>query len=223
LSKHEHSLIHMFSICFAILFVAFFTGCIGVSDTTSPVNSNPTSDKNGVSTTALKLAPKTTEKTDKGEATMKITSEAFEDGGRIPVKYANKGVAGGQNLSPPLHWEDIPADTKSLALSMIDVSANNWVHWMVVNIPASTNSLIEGASLTKMPSNSIELKNTFGSKMYGGPQPPSGSGDHVYVTTIYALNTDKINMPDKPTASEFGSVLQGRILGQASIKGIFKR
>jgi len=131
-----------------------------------------------------------------GEGVMEISSVAFKDGEKILIKYVMPG-AGGKNVSLPLSWKSIPAGTKSFALSMVDSHpvAQNWVHWLVINIPSNVTSLEEGGSGKKMPLGSLELKNSFGDIGYGGPQPPKGTGDHPYVITIYALNVEKINVP----------------------------
>ena len=78
---------------------------------------------------------------------MEITSTAFKDGGKIPIQYVMPG-AGGKNISVPLSWKNVPPGTKSFALSMVDPHpvAQNWVHWLVINIPANATSLEEGAS-----------------------------------------------------------------------------
>ncbi|HWU36530.1 MAG TPA: YbhB/YbcL family Raf kinase inhibitor-like protein, partial [Candidatus Acidoferrum sp.] len=122
---------------------------------------------------------------------MEISSKAFKDGEKIPIQYVMPG-AGGKNVSVPLAWKNAPPGTKSFALSMVDPHpvAQNWVHWLVIHIPALAASLEEGASKKKMPAGSVELKNSFGDAGYGGPQPPKGTGDHPYVFTLYALSAD---------------------------------
>ena len=123
---------------------------------------------------------------------MKISSSAFPNGKPIPSKYAQLGVTGGENLSIPLSWSDRPSNTVSFALTIVDPHpvAKNWFHWGVVNIPPSVTSLPEGASGKSLPQGAKELYNSYGSPGYGGPQPPKGSGQHPYVITIYALNSN---------------------------------
>src|SRR5512147_1871949 len=112
-----------------------------------------------------------------GGRKMEMTSTAFKDGEKIPIQYVMPG-AGGKNISIPLAWKNPPAGTKSYALSMVDPHpvAQNWVHWLVIDIPATVSSIDEGASRKKMPPGSAELKNSFGETGYGGPQPPKGTG-----------------------------------------------
>ncbi len=155
---------------------------------------------------------------------MEITSAAFKDGGKIPIRYVMV-PAGGKNLSLPLVWENAPAGTKSFALSIIDPHpvAQNWVHWFVINIPASTASLPEGASRKTMPAGAVELKNSFGEAGYGGPQPPKGSGEHPYVVTLYALNAEKLELGTSASLSAFKKALEGKVIQSAGITGKYER
>lgn len=155
------------------------------------------------------------------EAYMKLSSSAFEDNGTIPVKYARQGIEGGQNISIPLKWQDAPEGTKSFALAIVDISAKNWVHWLVVDIPAETASIPEGASGINMPGKARELVSTFGSVGYGGPEPPPGARTHRYITTVYALDVERLTLPEKPTYSEFLRIIDKRVLAKASITGLF--
>ena len=155
---------------------------------------------------------------------MEISSTAFKDGEKIPIQYVMPG-AGGKNISVPLAWRNTPPGTKSFALSMVDPHpvAQNWVHWLVINIPANVTSLEEGASGKKMPHGSIELKNSFGEIGYGGPQPPKGTGDHPYVFTLYALSVEKLDLGTNVSLSAFKKALEGKVLGLATITGKYGR
>jgi Raf kinase inhibitor-like YbhB/YbcL family protein len=159
-----------------------------------------------------------------GGNAMEITSSAFTDKGTIPIKYVMPG-AGGKNVSLPLSWSDVPTGTKSLALSIVDPHpvANNWVHWLVINMPPETKGLNEGASRSSMPAGAVELKNSFGEIGYGGPQPPKGSGDHPYVVTLYALSASKPDIPAQTSLANFKKALDGKVLATATVTGMFGR
>ncbi|MFZ5452790.1 MAG: YbhB/YbcL family Raf kinase inhibitor-like protein [Thermodesulfobacteriota bacterium] len=159
-----------------------------------------------------------------GDPAMKLSSTAFTDGGKIPVPYVMPG-AGGQNTSVPLAWAVAPPGAQSFALSMVDPHpvARNWVHWLVINIPADVRSLAAGASGKKMPPGAVELHNSFGAPGYGGPQPPPGTGDHPYVVTIYALNAPKLDLGPKTTLAAFQQALEGKVLASVSLTGYFGR
>jgi Raf kinase inhibitor-like YbhB/YbcL family protein len=159
-----------------------------------------------------------------GGETMEISSAAFKDGEKIPIQFVMPG-AGGKNISIPLIWKNVPAGTKSFCLSIIDSHpvAQNWVHWLVINIPPQITSIDEGASKKKMPQGSVELKNSFGDIGYGGPQPPKGTGDHPYVVTLYALNVEKLDLDTNTSLSAFKKAIEGRVIGSASITGKYGR
>lgn len=156
---------------------------------------------------------------------MKITSTAFQNGTLIPTKYAHHEVAGGNNISLPFSWSDVPSETKSFALSIVDPHpvANNWVHWFVINIPAGANSISEGASKKSMPLGCKELFNTYGTPGYGGPEPPKGSGSHPYVVTIYALSVETLDLSEKSSLLEFNAAMKGKVILTAKTTGYFEQ
>src|SRR5262249_19704221 len=80
-----------------------------------------------------------------GNAAMAMTlkSPAFQQNGHIPSKYTCEG----EDVSPPLAWEDVSTGAKSLVLIIDDPDAPDpkapkmvWVHWVVYNIPPDTKS-----------------------------------------------------------------------------------
>ena len=155
-----------------------------------------------------------------------LSSAAFGNGKAIPTRHANKGVSGGQNISPPLSWANLPEGTKSLALACIDQHpiANNWVHWLVTNIPATVSGLSEGTSRTTMlPAGVKELENTFRTVGWGGPQPPSGSGTHPYEFLLYALSVENLNLPVKTNLASFNKAVEGKVLATARLVGTYER
>jgi Raf kinase inhibitor-like YbhB/YbcL family protein len=111
---------------------------------------------------------------------MNVSAPAFAEGKPIPVKYAYKG----QNISPELHIENVPANAQSLVLIVDDPDSPSglWTHWVVWNIPASTKVIVEG----KLPQGAQQGKNSFGNFRYDGPVPPSGT--HRYFFHVYALD-----------------------------------
>src|SRR4051794_7831807 len=71
-----------------------------------------------------------------------LTSPAFANGAAIPGRYARDG----DNISPPLAWENPPPHTRSFALVVEDPDAPFTVfrHWVVYDIPGDWSSLPEG-------------------------------------------------------------------------------
>ena len=159
-----------------------------------------------------------------GGSNMEISSSAFKDGEKIPIQYVMPG-AGGKNISVPLSWKNVPSGTKSVALMVVDPHpvAQNWVHWLVINIPANVASLEEGTSRKKMPPGSVELKNSSGDLGYGGPQPPKVTGDHPYIFTLYALSVEKLNLGVNTSLSAFKKAFEGKIPGSTTLTGKYGR
>jgi Raf kinase inhibitor-like YbhB/YbcL family protein len=155
-----------------------------------------------------------------------LSSSAIRDGKPIPTRHATKAVSGGQNASPPLSWANLPEGTKSLAVACIDRHpiANNWIHWLVINIAASAVGLSEGASRTRMlPAGAKELENTFGTMGWEGPQPPTGSGTHPYEFLLYALSVENLNLPVNTNLASFSKAINGKVLATAKLVGTYER
>jgi Raf kinase inhibitor-like YbhB/YbcL family protein len=145
----------------------------------------------------------------------KLASSAFEEGKPIPAKYTCDST----NVSPALSWSGAPAKTKSFAIIMDDPDApmDNWVHWVLYNIPVTVTSLEEKVSAAKI--NATDGVNSWGYKGYNGPCPPDGT--HHYIFKLYAL--DKIITPQEGmTKYALLEVIKGHILAEATLTGLFR-
>lgn len=153
-----------------------------------------------------------------------LSTTAYQDDGQIPAEYCNTGVDGGENVSVPLAWEGAPQGASSFAIIMVDRHevANEWVHWMVVDVPPTTTSLAEGVS-GLLPDGARELLSTNGEMGYQGPQPPPGSGDHEYETLLFALDVESVDVAEDATFGEFLDVMDAHHMGEASVSGYFGR
>ncbi len=158
------------------------------------------------------------------EAEFVVISSAFDNDADIPKKYAHTN-AGGENVSIPLQWKNAPKDTESFAIAVVDTHpmANNFLHWLAINIPPDTTSIPEGASDSNMPEDATEFKNGYGEDGYGGPAPPAGSGEHDYEITVYALSIPRMSMSDDAGLAEFENFTQDKVLGRATISGEFSQ
>jgi len=155
---------------------------------------------------------------------LKCTS--YKDKEPIPTKHAHTSVVGGKNISPGFSWSDPPTNTKSFALSIVDPHpvANNWVHWLVINIPFRERTLVEGASRTNsLPVGAKELMNSYNELGCGGPAPPKGSGVHPYVATLYALNVDLLPVGVDTTLRQFEKAVEGKVIAESSATGFYER
>ena len=151
---------------------------------------------------------------------LEIKSSAFEDGGYIAAKYTCESV----NISPPLAWGGIPENTKSFALICDDPDApfGTWVHWVIFNIPPTVMYLEENAvARGKLPAGAKEGINDFQKIGYGGPCPPRGK-PHRYFFKLYALDT-VLSLERGATKKDLINAMQGHIIAQAQIVGLYKR
>lgn len=145
-------------------------------------------------------------------SSMKLTSPVFQENGNIPVKYTCKG----ENINPALYISEVPTNTESLALVLEDpdAPAGTWYHWLLWNIPPSTTTISENST----PPQAVLGTTSFGNKKYGGPCPPVGS--HRYIFKLFALDTT-LTLPSEATNMDLVQTMQGHIVGQTSLMGIF--
>ena len=142
--------------------------------------------------------------------------------------YKGFGCAGG-NVSPALKWSGAPSGTKSYAVTLYDPDAptgSGWWHWIVYNIPAATTELPEGAGAVggaAVPAGATSGRNDFGSAAFGGACPPAGDRPHRYVFTVYALKTDKIDVPGDASAALIGFMVHANMLAKATLQTKYGR
>ncbi|MBX9781707.1 MAG: YbhB/YbcL family Raf kinase inhibitor-like protein [Chitinophagaceae bacterium] len=142
---------------------------------------------------------------------LKITSAAFKERELIPVAY----TCDGKNINPPLDIEDIPEETKCLALIVDDPDApvNTWVHWLVWNIPVTHH-------IKENEVHGVEGTNDFQQYKYGGPCPPSGT--HRYFFKVYALDT-LLDLKPGSKKNELEKAMSNHILAFGTLTGLYKR
>ena len=149
-----------------------------------------------------------------------ITSTAFRHGDVIPKKYTGDGA----DVSPPLAWADAPGQTAAFVLICADpdAPAGTWTHWVLYDIPATTNALPENLPPDKTVAGGAKHGiNDFRRYGYGGPAPPPGR-PHRYVFRLYALK-DKTGLPPGADRKEVLKAMEGRILGEAGLMGMYGR
>jgi Raf kinase inhibitor-like YbhB/YbcL family protein len=147
---------------------------------------------------------------------MNLTSSSFADGERIPEKYTCEG----QDVSPPLSWDDVPDDTTEFALTCEDPDApgRTFVHWVMWGIDPTLIGLEEG----RVPSGARLGRNDFGRAGYGGPCPPPGDEPHRYRFTLYALDVPSIAL-EHPTREELERKIEPHVLATSRLVGRYRR
>jgi Raf kinase inhibitor-like YbhB/YbcL family protein len=157
-----------------------------------------------------------------------VTSSGFSDGGMLTAKQAADDpmrMCGGQNISPPLQWSNVPAGTKSFAIVLLDPDGRlgeGVVHWIAYGIPANVTSFAEG-EMTKQSEKFVGGKGTRNNALYIGPCPPVGDAPHHYVFTVIATDLEPTALKPGLTREEFYTALAGHGKGGASIVGKYAR
>jgi Raf kinase inhibitor-like YbhB/YbcL family protein len=149
-----------------------------------------------------------------------ITSEAFKNGGTLPLEF----TCSGKGISPPLSWSGAPPGTKSLVLVCEDpdAPAGLYTHWILYNLPAAAIALPPA-----IPSQPVLLDgsrhglNSAGRMDYKAPCPPPGK-PHRYIFRLYALDT--VLALNAPVSHEvLNRALTGHILAEGELVSKFGR
>jgi len=96
----------------------------------------------------------------------------------------------------------------------------------VVNIPANVNELVSNAGAVggaNLPKGAMNVRTDFGSAGWGGPCPPQGDKPHRYIFTVYALKTDKLDIPADTTGALAGFMVNANSLDKASFTAMYGR
>ena len=153
--------------------------------------------------------------------TFTLTSNDITDGGVLPdAQVQAKG-----NTSPHLSWSGAPDGTKSYAITVYDPDAptgSGFWHWTVANIPAAISELKTGASSGDLPAGAVEGRTDYGAPGFGGAAPPPGHGPHRYIFTVFAVDTDKLDVTPDNSGAVFGFNLHFHTLAKATITATYE-
>ena len=141
-----------------------------------------------------------------------LESKTFKDGQVMPKKVANNAENSknnpncvGDNVSPELHWSNVPAGTTSLVLLMFDPEGRMpWgvSHWVTYGIdPSKVTGFAEGES-SKLNDKYVGGKSTQGVGFYSGPCTPPGQTAHHYTFTLIATDFAPGELPAGLTRAE---------------------
>ncbi|NIJ07560.1 hypothetical protein FHS31_001156 [Sphingomonas vulcanisoli] len=157
------------------------------------------------------------------EATLDLTSPAFADEGRLPIRF----TADGAGTSPPLTWGEAPEGTDCFALIVEDPDApapRPLVHAVVWGIGAQERRLEEGAIVRDGaggPDGDVGL-NSFRSEGWLPPDPPRGHGRHDYVFQLFALS-EQPDLGESPGRSAVVKAMAGKVLAVGVLIGSYSR
>jgi Raf kinase inhibitor-like YbhB/YbcL family protein len=97
-----------------------------------------------------------------------------------------------------------------------DAPTKVFTHWLVYDIPPSTQHIAEHA----VPPGSREGVNDFGTRGYKGPCPPSGT--HRYFFRLFALDTG-LGLPEGTIKGEVQTKMKGHVIASAELLGKYAR
>lgn len=145
------------------------------------------------------------------EAQFKLSSLAFKAGAAIPNLYTCLG----ENISPPLAIENPPENTEEFVIIAKDSNDNaeDKVHWLIWNIPATTTSMLEQT----IPEGAVQGTSDDGKQTYSGPCPAVGTKSN-FTFEIFALN-DHITLAPEATYDTVVSAMNGKVITRTILVG----
>lgn len=155
---------------------------------------------------------------------MKLTSVAFGDNEKIPLRYSGDG----EDISPPLTWNGLPQGVAELALVCDDPNAPTpkpWVHWVIYGLDPGLTGLPEAIPTDKellKPVKARQGTNSWGRIGYGGPAPPHGHGVHHYHFTLYALGK-RLDLKAGLDKESLLGAIKGVVVAQTTLTGTYQR
>jgi Raf kinase inhibitor-like YbhB/YbcL family protein len=133
-----------------------------------------------------------------------LQSTTFQDGKMMPKKVANSQTnmstnpnCVGDNVSPELHWSNVPDGTKSLVLLMFDPEGrapSGVSHWVAYGISPTLTGFAEG-STSKDSNQYVGGKSLMGVGHYSGPCTPPNQTPHHYTFTLIATDFAPTDLP----------------------------
>ncbi|HVJ93666.1 MAG TPA: YbhB/YbcL family Raf kinase inhibitor-like protein [Labilithrix sp.] len=215
-----------------LLFVTTFAACN--PSTSKPATSSSTAPDGGLDSASPDDAATGTPdastpveaSTDVG--TITLLSTAFTNDGTIPVVHS---VCDGANESIPLTWSGAPAEAKSFAIVMRDLTlggSSNY-HWVLYDIPTSITSLEQGVPKDLAPdppgNGAKQTRWSFGSEVgYQGMCPIKGPSTHLYELSVYALDVATLPAPtDAADPAQVDTNIQAHQIAQGRLRGTYTK
>ena len=150
-------------------------------------------------------------------AAFAVASPGMADGGTLDSSHAaSANNCGGGNVTPALQWRNVPAGTKSFAVTIFDPDGAQGlgvVHWVQYGIAASTTGLVAGGAT---PPGSIAGTNVTGGTGYHGPCPPVGEVPHHYIAQVYALDLPPDALPAGLTRDALLAAIKDHVIAATS-------
>jgi len=165
-----------------------------------------------------------------------LESKTFKDGQLMPKKVANSKAniptgpvsanCVGENVSPELHWSNVPDGTRSLVLLMFDPEGRppgGVSHWVAYGISPTLTGFAEGAT-SKDSNEYVGGKSLMGVGHYSGPcTPPNQTAHHygfVLIATDFAPGELSPGLTREQVIEKFGAP-PAHVKGVTGMVGLF--
>lgn len=165
-----------------------------------------------------------------------LESKSFKDGQLMPKKVANSKAniptgpvsanCVGENVSPELHWSNVPDGTKNLVLLMFDPEGRppgGVSHWVAYGISPTLTGFAEGAT-SKDSNEYVGGKSLMGVGHYSGPcTPPNQTAHHygfVLIATDFAPGELSPGLTREQVIEKFGPP-PAHVKGVTGMVGLF--
>jgi Raf kinase inhibitor-like YbhB/YbcL family protein len=152
--------------------------------------------------------------------TIRMSSSAFGDGGKLPTSY----TADGEKVSPPLAWEGVPAAACSLVLLVEDADSptpHPLVHAIVWDLAPRDGELAVGALGSDSQASGAGL-NSLMQRNYLPPDPPREHGVHHYAFQLLACDS-ALDFDSAPGRTRLLEALRGHVIAKGCLVGTYER
>jgi Raf kinase inhibitor-like YbhB/YbcL family protein len=144
--------------------------------------------------------------------TLELTAP-WADGEAIDPQYTCDGL----NVAPALSWSAAPVGTVEIAITLTDLDAPQFGHWVVAGLAPDTVALEEDT----VPISAYEATNGAGDLGYTGPCPPAGT-THDYVVAVHYLGA-ATGLDDGSPAQAVITAITAAETASAEVTGTFSR
>ncbi|KAK2732962.1 hypothetical protein FQN57_002331 [Myotisia sp. PD_48] len=151
---------------------------------------------------------------------------AFENNGMMPRAHECTSSPNPDpaqlNESPPFNWTSAPAETKSFAIIMTDISIN-LLHWIIYDIPPNVLSLpqkVENKYQPAVPLGSRQIYYRGSAQLWGYQGPCSPNSVNSYEFVVYALNKANLTeLNENSTIRAGATAIRAASIGSAKTVG----
>lgn len=137
----------------------------------------------------------------------------WRDGAAIDARHTCDGL----NIAPALSWSPAPVGTAEIAITLTDLDAPDFVHWVIAGLGPQTIALAEDF----VPIGAVEATNGVGDLGWTGPCPPSGS-THTYAVTVHYLGEES-GLADGAPGTDMIARIEETAIASAEVEGTFSR